>query len=101
MQEELQNHQAVVREITFEVADIFKTLLPEIFCFELGWEFLAGEKTFVDTHDEGFFVVTTIEDADASALRQALCATPQKIVVQLFGRRGFERRDLAALWIHA
>src|SRR4030095_14513143 len=48
-------------------------------------------------HDEGLFVVATIEDADATALGQANDATPHEIVVELFVRRRFEGIDLAAL----
>src|ERR1051326_1128568 len=52
-------------------------------------------------HDERLFVVAAIEDADAPALRQTLGATPEKVVVQLFRRRCFERRDFATLRIDA
>ena len=52
-------------------------------------------------HDQHFFVIRAIEDADAASLRQGLHATPQVVVVQFFRRRMFEAVHLAALRIDA
>ena len=51
--------------------------------------------------DQHLLVVGTVEDADAAALRQRIPAAPHPVVVQFLGRRLLERRDLAALRIHA
>src|SRR5210317_87903 len=53
------------------------------------------------TDDKHFFVVTAIEDADSSTLRQAARRAPQEIVVEFLARRFFETENLAAGWIHA
>src|SRR6266496_3056172 len=51
----------------------------------------------VDAHHERFLVVAAIEDPNAAALRHVLHTTPQKIVIEFFGRWGLEGIHLAAL----
>ena len=52
-------------------------------------------------HDEGFLVVTAVEDADVAAVGEALHATPQIIVIEVLGGRRLEGKDLATLRIDA
>ena len=52
-------------------------------------------------HDQHFFVVRTVEDADPAAFRQAHHAAPEKVVIELFVRGLLEAVDLAALRIDA
>jgi hypothetical protein len=52
-------------------------------------------------HDEDFLVVRTVEDADASALRQASDIAPHEIVIELLRRGLLEREYLAALRVDA
>ena len=51
--------------------------------------------------DEHVFVVGAVEDADATALRQALHVAPEERVIEVFARGLLEREDLAALRIDA
>ena len=51
--------------------------------------------------DEDLFVIRAVEDADAAALGQVLHAPPEKVVIQILGRRPLERRDDAALRVDA
>src|ERR1051325_3309638 len=55
----------------------------------------------MDAHDERFFVVAAVKDADASALGEMFGAAPQEIVVQLFGGGRLERCDFTTLRIDA
>ena len=52
-------------------------------------------------NDEHFFIVGTIEDANAPALWQMACGAPEKIMLQLLRARLFETEYLTTLWIHA
>src|SRR5262245_21214434 len=52
-------------------------------------------------HDQALFVVRPIEDADAAAFREQPRRPPEKVVIELFGRRRLERVDLTALRIDA
>ena len=49
--------------------------------------------------DEYFFVVRTIEDADAAALRQTARSAPKEVMFQFFGGGLLEAEDLASLRI--
>ena len=55
----------------------------------------------MDAHDENFFVVGAIENADLAALRNALMRPPEVIVVQIFIARGLESMNVTSLRIHA
>ena len=62
---------------------------------------LTGEKLRVYFHDQHFFVVRPIENADFAALRQPDHAAPEKIVVEFLARGLLETENLATLRIHA
>jgi hypothetical protein len=51
------------------------------------------------TDDQHFFVVRTIEDADAAALGQAARGAPEEIMFQFFGAGLLEAGDFASLRI--
>jgi hypothetical protein len=68
---------------------------------ELRRNLLFGKKLGMNANDQRFFVVAAIEDADVSAIRSALQATPKVIVIEIFGRGRLERVSLAALGIDA
>jgi len=53
----------------------------------------------MDADDEYFFVVRTIEDADAAALGKTAGGTPEEIMFQFFGAGLLEVQDLASLRI--
>jgi len=53
----------------------------------------------MDADDEYFFVVRTIEDADATALGQTARGAPEEIMFQLFGAGLLEAGDFASLRI--
>ena len=52
-------------------------------------------------HNEHLFVVTPVEDSDLAAIRHALQAAPQIIVIELVRRGRFEGIHLATLRIYA
>ena len=66
-----------------------------------GRQLLLREELRVHADDERLLVVAAIEDPDAAALRQALHAAPQVVVVEVLAARRLEREDLAALRVHA
>ena len=68
---------------------------------ELWRQFLPLEYLRMHAHDQHLFVIRAVEDADASALRQAFDVAPHEIVVEFLARRLLEREDLAALRIYA
>ena len=53
----------------------------------------------MDADDEYFFVVRTVEDADAAALGQTARGAPEEIMFQLFGAGLLEAGDFASLRI--
>jgi len=63
--------------------------------------FSASQQGGVDAHDQYFFVVGAIENADLAAFRNALMRSPEVIVVQLFIARCLEGVNVASLRIHA
>jgi len=50
----------------------------------------------MDADDEYFFVVRTVEDADAAALGQTARGAPEEIMFQLFGAGLLEAGDFAS-----
>src|SRR6266446_4800603 len=101
MEKEFPHDDAVPAEILFEIADVLETLGPDVFPNQLRRNSLLCQKAGMHTNDEHFFVVTAIEDSDLPAIRQAFHATPEIIVIELLGGRGFKGKDLATLWINA
>ena len=51
-------------------------------------------------HDEHFFVIRAIEDADFASLRHSLVCPPEIIVIELLGTWRFEGMDVAALRVY-
>ena len=65
---------ANAQQMALEGVDVCEPLI-------LGGSLCALSHLLVNTHDEHFFVVGTIEDADVAAGRQSLRRPPQKIVI--------------------
>src|SRR5262249_28159129 len=99
VEEELADDDAVPREVALEVADVPEALLPDVLRDDLRWQLLLRQEFRMHADDEGLLVVAAVEDADAPALRKALHAPPEVIVVEVLGRRRLERDDIAALRI--
>src|SRR6266478_7283461 len=55
----------------------------------------------MDADDENFFVIGAVEDADLSPLGDTLVSPPKIFVVQFLAAGRLERKDLAALGVHA
>ena len=89
------------REIVLEARDIGKPLVPDPLADELRRQLLRFEQFLVHTHNEDFFVVRAIEDADAPALRNFDGVAPQEIVRQLLVGGLLERKDIDPLRIDA
>src|SRR5262249_58947574 len=95
--EELADDDAVSREIALEVPDVAVAFLPDLLGDELRWELLLREKFRMHSDDERLLVIAAVEDADATALREVLHATPEEVGAQVLSRRRLERDDIAAL----
>ena len=54
----------------------------------------------MDPDDQYFFVIRTIEDADAASLGQTARGAPEKIMLQFFGAGLLEAEDFASLRIY-
>src|SRR5262249_1781419 len=74
---------------------------PNTFRNQRRWKSLLCQKLGMYTHDERFLVIAAIENAEVPLVGQALHAAPEKIVVEVFGRRRLEGKNLAALRVHA
>jgi len=61
MQKELQDDDAVAREVALEPANVAMALLPNIFGDQIGREFLGLEQLPMDAHDERLLVVAAVE----------------------------------------
>ena len=81
---EFQDDCAVLRQMFFMVSYRLVALLPQLIEINLIWQPLCVEEFRVDTNDQNFFIITSIENSDPASLRQAFCCAPQKIVIQLF-----------------
>src|SRR5229473_4665319 len=55
----------------------------------------------MDADDKNFFVIGAVEDADLSPLRDTLVGPPKVFMVQFLAAGRLERKDLAALGVHA
>ena len=55
----------------------------------------------MDSDDQDFLVIRTVEDADTSALGKAARGAPKKIVIEFFCTGLLEAEDLTAFWIDA
>ena len=65
------------------IANGLIALLPDIFQLDAIGEFLSLEIFRMNPDDEHLFVITAVKNSNTTALRQAFCGHPQKIVVQL------------------
>ena len=62
---------------------------------------LAAENFAMHPYDQDFFVIGSVEDANASALWQFSRSAPQEVMLQFGGARMLEARYLAALRINS
>src|SRR5580700_7972041 len=100
MKEKLANHHTVVRQIMFEGVDVLIALLPDMLGNQWVGQLLRLQEGGVDSNNQNFFVVGTIEDADLAALWGASVRPPQIIVIELFGAWSLEGMNIATLRIH-
>ena len=100
VQEELENHGAVARQVSLVLDDRLHALLPQAVRVQMG-EVLLLQYLGVDPDHEDLLVVAAVEDADAAPLGQAAGGAPQEIVIQLLARRLLEVEHLAARRIDA
>src|SRR5215467_9333863 len=84
MEKEFADDHAIASEIALESIDVLVALLPDMFGDAAVGEFLRAQKRGMHAHDEHFFVVGAVEDADFAALGNVLMVAPEVIVVQLF-----------------
>src|SRR5581483_2212394 len=101
IEEELQDHGALARQIALDRGNVGEALLPDVLGHQLRRDFLLEKQLAMHAHDQAFFVIGAVEYADAPALRQLDHGAPHEVVIELERRRLLERGDLAALWIDA
>src|SRR3954469_13495740 len=94
VQKELQDHDAVARQVTFEADDVLEALLPDAFGDHLWRQPLPRQDFRVHANDEDLLVVRAVEDADLASRREAHRRPPQVIVAELLGGRRLEGRDV-------
>jgi hypothetical protein len=87
--------------MVLERAYLLETMLPDVLADGTRWQLLPLQQFRVHAHHEHFFVMGTVENADAPALRKALGGPPQEVVLELLGAGLFERVHFAALRIDA
>ena len=55
----------------------------------------------MNAHNQYIFIMRTVEESDGSPRGNGAVDTPEKIMIQFLGGRGFERLNPAALRVHA
>ena len=101
VQEELDDAEAVLGQVALPVVDRAVAPLPDVPLVRRLGQLLALEVLGVDADDEHLLVVGSVEDADLAARRQAARVAPEKVVVELLGRRDLEAVDRDALRVDA
>src|ERR1700687_3341332 len=101
MEKEFPDHKAVAGKIALEATNILKSFFPDVFCDQRRGYSLAGQNLWMNPHDEHFFIVRPIENANAATFRQAFHGAPQVVVVQFLRGGSLERINLASLRIYA
>ena len=99
MQEKLQYHHAVSRQIFLEVVDVLVSLFPNIFSNQFFWQALRFKQLFMYAHDQNLFVIRPVEKAKFAALWNRFMGSPQKFVIEFLLRRRLECRNAASLRI--
>jgi hypothetical protein len=95
---EFQHQRAVEREMALESTNAVEAFRPDSFADELRRQVLLGQQLAPNPHHQHVFVIS-VEDAYASAGRQAPRRPPQKIVLQILRARMPEGVNLTALRI--
>src|SRR6185503_5583461 len=88
-------------EVTLERVDIIIAFAPQVIAFPEVRYPLRFKKLGMYAYYQHFLIVGAIEDAYSASLRQYFAAAPQEVVVELFGRGLFKRKDLAPLRVDA
>src|SRR6185312_16311276 len=68
VEEELQDHRALPRQIALEGGDVLKTLAPDVFRDKFWRNVLLGQDFRMHPRHQAFLVIGTVEDADTAAL---------------------------------
>src|SRR6202012_4428621 len=97
VEEELQDHSALSRQIALKGSDVLEALAPDVLGDKFRRNSFLGEDVRMHPRHQAFLVVGAIEDTDAAALRQRVHAAPHEIMIELLRARLLERGDLAAL----
>ena len=100
MEKKFAHHHAISRQILLEVADVFETILPNVFAGQFWRQFLLCQKFGMHPDNEQFFVITAIKDSDVPPVWQTFHASPEIIVIQIFAGGRFERIHFTALRVY-
>ena len=84
IEKEFPDQNPIAIQVAFERIHILVAILPYVFSDEIRWNPLVCENFLVHAHNQHFFVIRPVENADSPALRNALDAAPQIIVIQFF-----------------
>ena len=96
---EFQHQRAVEREMALESTDAVEAFRPDSFADKLRRQVLLGQQLAPNPHHQHVFLIGSVEDAYASAGRQAPRRPPQKIGLQILRARMPEGVNLTALRI--
>src|SRR6266436_6475549 len=101
MEKEFSDDYDVPLQVFLDVANVFKTLFPNLFADKSWRQFLLRQKFGMHPNDEHLFIITAIKDSDVSPVRQTFHASPEIIMVEILARGRFEGIYLATLRIHS
>src|SRR4029078_9170806 len=101
VEKEFEDQGALAGNVVFEMCNVGKPFIPDMFAHELWRQFLPFEYFRMHTDDQNLFVILAVENSYASALRQTFGVTPHEIMVEVLARGLLEREDLAPLGVYA
>ena len=92
---------AIAMKMLLNVHNGLKPLLPDVLIVaQLLGESLTAENLGMHSDDQYLFIIGTVKDADAAALRKPADCAPQKIVLQFVCAGLLETDNLTTRWIN-
>src|SRR5215471_2444980 len=99
VEEKLANDGSVTGQVFLKRSDVVKSFFPYVLGHERFGNSLVLQQIGMDAHDQHFFIIRAVENADMAALRKTHGGSPEKIVLQFLERWLLEGKYLTALRI--